>query len=244
MSLPEGIIFDGISLIVVIADIILSYIIARKAYNLYKRNKMLQTKLFSIASLFSGTAMIFLIIEKLFLMLSDDKINIYSDLGMWVFSPIAVIISGCAVVVVVAFSSNMALPKYYKWLTIIATVFISIYVGFYIFDPNKHVENGEIVFDPWPGIGTPITLWIVFSVLIPLIVFPVFLFFYYAIKVRKKSDIRYKKALLMGFAGIFLASAYLLELMGLPSEITCFTRIFFILSGILFYWALFKISEK
>ncbi|MBD3229781.1 MAG: hypothetical protein GF329_16485 [Candidatus Lokiarchaeota archaeon] len=243
MDLPENIIFDGISLLVIIIDIILTYIIAVKSYNMYKMKKSYQTKLFSIASYLTATAMIFLITEKIFFLLSDTPNDLFANIGMWVISPIAISISGIAIMVIVAFASNMAFPKRYKTLTIIAAVFICIYIGFHIFDPYKYVGGDEIIFDPWPMIGVSVTQWIIFGVLMPIIIFPVFLFFYYAIKIRSKSQIRFKRSVLMGLAGIFLALGYLFELVGLPPYISAITRSFFLVSGILFYWALFKLKE-
>jgi hypothetical protein len=237
---PE-LLIDLISLLIVAVAIIINFITAIKSYRSYKKNKVTTTLIFAITAFFIAFAMIFLIVEKLFL--SD---LLYDEfLGMRVFGSIAVVLSGGAIVSIDAFSFNMAISKWFKTLTVLSMIGVGIYLGFFLFDPTKHVLAGEITFtwDPL-SIGFPITRLVVLIVNITLLAIPTIVFFYYAIKIKSKSSTRAKKSAIMGLGVMCFATAYIIELFGIDPLWTTIFRLFYIAGGLLLYWGLFGIKES
>lgn len=240
IDLTPELLIDLISLLIVAVAIIINFITAIKSYRSYKRNKVTTTLIFAITAFFIAFAMIFLIVEKL--LLSD---LLYDEfLGMQVFGSIAVILSGGAIVSIDAFSFNMAISKWYKTLTILSMIGVGIYLGFFLFDPTKHVYEGEITFDNFPGTGFPITRLVVLIVNITLLAIPTIVFFYYSLKIRSKSSTRAKKSAIMGLGVMSFATAYIIELFGIDPLWTTIFRLFYIAGGLLLYWGLFGIKES
>ncbi|MHA1230836.1 MAG: hypothetical protein ACTSRP_11940 [Candidatus Helarchaeota archaeon] len=237
MSELNDLILDLITLGFLLPSIILGFIIGFKSYGTYKKNKNFQNEIFTIMAFSLSIAVILLISEQIFLTL---VVNI--QLGLF-FGAVATITSGIVVVTTDAFAFSMVFTKKYKILTIISTIFMSMPVLLHIFDPTKTVEEGEIVFywDPLQ-IGLPITPLVMFCVIIPLLIIPVLTFYYYSIKIRNKSKVRSKRALVLGTGILLISLAYIFELIGLP-VIVVFLRSMFLMGGILIYYAMFKIKE-
>jgi hypothetical protein len=188
-------------------------------------------------------AMTFLVGEKIFLssLLHDDVMGL-------LLGSIAIVLSGSTVACVDSFAFNMAWPTKFKTLTAIAIIPILIYLGLWLFDPLRTVEwsgvpeSGEIV------VG-PLTTTAVYFTLVPLLIIPVLVFFYYAIKVRTQSPISSKRSTVLGLGVALISFAYIFEIIGLAALfevpfLPTFMRVFFSIGALLMYWALFKIKAK
>ena len=234
---------DLLSLLIILIAIIINLIVFIKSYKAYKANKMTQTILFGLTSLTMAFAMTFLVGEKIFLssLLHDGEMGL-------LIGAIAICLSGFTVAFVDSFAFNMAWPTKYKILTGIAIIPIVIYLLLWLIDPLRTVEwsgipeSGEIV------VG-PITTMVVYFTLVPLLVIPVLVFFYYAIKVRTQSPISSKRSWLLGIGVALISFAYIFEIIGLAAIfevpfLPTFLRIFFSIGALLMYWALFKIKAK
>ena len=234
---------DLLSLLVVLIAVVINLIVFIKSYKAYKANKLTQTILFALTSLFMALAMIFLVAEKVFLssILQDEVKGV-------LFGTIAICLSGVTVAVVDSFAFNMAWPTRFKTLTGVCIIPIVIYLSLWLFDPLRDVEwtgvpvSGEIV------VG-PITTTAVYFTLVPLLVIPVLVFFYYAVKVRTQSPISSKRSMVLGFGVATISLAYIFEIIGLAAFFTIpflptFMRIFFSIGALLNYWGLFKIKAK
>ncbi|MBD3230550.1 MAG: hypothetical protein GF329_20390 [Candidatus Lokiarchaeota archaeon] len=241
MLSPNELILDFISLIFILTSIILAIIIGIKSYKLYKKNKLNATKIFIWTSFSLAVAMILLTIEQLFLAVLGEEFN---QLGL-LFGGIATVVSGIVVVCIDAFSFNMVFTNKYKVLSIISAVFMSIPVGFHLFDQEKSVSPaGEIIFEWNPlGMPIPITPFVMYIVIIPLLLIPVLVFFYYAIKIRDQSIYKRNRSIVLGLGILFISLAYIFELVGLP-VIVVFFRSFFVIGGTLIYYAMFKMKRE
>ncbi|MHA1752045.1 MAG: hypothetical protein ACTSYZ_06705 [Candidatus Helarchaeota archaeon] len=241
MAFNIELLMDIVSLGIILVAIIINLVISVKSYRSYKKNKVINTLIFTLTAIFIAFAMIFLVAEKLFL--SDLLCNEF--LGMQIFGSIAVVISGGAIVSIDAFAFNMVFTKKYKILTIFSALFVSVYLGFFLFDPTKHVSEGEISFSWDPlAIGFPITRLMVLIISFVLLTIPTLVFFYYSIKIRRKSTTRSTRSLTLGLGVMAFASAYIIELFGLDPLTTTIMRIFYIVGSILLYYGLFGIKEK
>ncbi|MHA1309361.1 MAG: hypothetical protein ACTSQO_00410 [Candidatus Helarchaeota archaeon] len=228
---------DLISLIFILSSIILSFIVGGKSYRVQQKNKNIQNKIFTVTAFSLGVAMILLTIEQLFLTLIKND-----PLGL-LFGGIATVVSGIVVVSIDAFAFSMAFSKKYKILTVISAILMSLPILFHLFDPTKGVIEGEIEFtwDPL-YIGFPITPLIMYVILIPLLIIPVLVFWYYGSKIRSQSKFKSNRAILLGVGILFVSLAYIFELVGLP-VIIVFFRSFYLIGGILIYYAMFKVKE-
>jgi len=241
----EELILNGLSLTFIFTTIIIVFMSGNNAYKSYKKKKMVQTKLIAIFSFLIDIAMILLIGEKISLTSFLPTYNEFA--ALYIFSPLAALFSALATITIDAFALNMVNPKKYKTYTCIISIFAAIYVGLYIFDfPHKMIIGDEVSFTPWYEFGIPIavTYYVVIGILIPLMILPVILFFYYGIKIRDKYPVRSKRALLLGIGGILLAVAYLSELIISDLFINTIMRSLFLISVIIFYYALYKIKEQ
>ncbi|MHA1264837.1 MAG: hypothetical protein ACTSRS_06330 [Candidatus Helarchaeota archaeon] len=219
----------------VIIAIFINLIVMVKSFKSYRENPLTQTLLFGTTTLFIALAMSFLIVEKMFL--SQDLLN-DAVLGM-LFGGIAIVLSGCAIVSIDSFSFNMVFPKKYKLLTLFAGLYMVLYLTFWISDPSRTVLNEEIVF---PNSITP---WIGNFVVIPLLIIPILVFFYYAIKIRNESPISSKRAWILGLGVLIFMIGYTIEIIGIENEIITTTgRGLFIIASLLLYWGLFRIRAK
>ena len=236
---------DLLSLLVVLIAVIINLTVAIKSFKSYKANKLTQTVLFAMTALFMALAMTFLVCEKIFLsaILSNGPFGLY-------FGSIAIVLSGFTVAAVVCFAFNMAWPRKYKLLTIIIIIPIIIYLALWMHsiwsDPTGSIEwsggSGEIKVDS-------ITQTAVYFTMVPLLVIPVVVFFYYAIKIREKSPISSKRSWLLGLGVMTISIAYIFEIIGAAAilDIECLPtimRIFFSIGALLMYWALFRIKAK
>jgi len=241
IELDYATLIDLISLLIILIAIIVNLINAIKSYKSYKKNKITSTLLFSLFAFFASFAMIVLIMEKLYL----SELMYDEFLGMQVFGTIAVILSGIALVFINGFAYNIAFTKRYKLLTTLASILVIIYLGFFIFDFSKSVENHEISFSWDPlGIGFPITRLIIIINSIILISIPVMVFLYYAVKIRSKSKTRSNRSAIFSLAFALFGTAYVIELIGLDPLFTTCLRVLFIFANILLYISLFKLKEK
>jgi len=232
--------YDLVSVFFILISIILSYVISFKAIKSYRENKIIQTLIFGIASFFVANAQFFLVLEKTFLSVLDiDNIGI-------IFGLIATILSAGGVLAIDAFAFKVVFPKKALILTVISGIILLIYEGFWIFDPTRtlNAETTEIIFGDLFGIGYPFTPLLSYFTLMPLLVIPVLVFFYFARKIREESPSRSEKSWVFGLALLCVSIAYITELLGIDPLLTAGFRVLFPISGVLFYWALFKMKEK
>ncbi|HUY01181.1 MAG TPA: hypothetical protein VMV49_16595 [Candidatus Deferrimicrobium sp.] len=240
MQLP---IEDLISVFIILIAVIINLIIGIKSYKSYRENHLTQTLLFAITAFFMAFAMIFLVVEKAFLSsLMPDEV-----LGM-LFGGIAITLSGVAVVAIDAFSFNMVFPNKFKILTIFAILVEVFYLAMWWSDPERAVSwsgsTGEIT------LGTFTTMLPYFT-LVPLLVIPILVFFYYAIKVRSESPISSKRSVMLGMGVLVIATGFTIEIVGLSPilfpwavYVIVIGRAMFILGAILLYWGLFRVKAK
>jgi hypothetical protein len=240
MQLP---IEDLISVFIILIAVIINLIVGIKSYKSYRENHLTQTLLFSITAFFMAFAMIFLIMEKAFLssIMPDDL------LGM-LFGGIAITLSGVSVVAIDSFSFNMVFPKKYKILTIVALIVEVFYLAMWWSDPARAVSwsggTGEIV------LGS-LTEMLPYFTLVPLLIIPILVFFYYAVKVRSESPVSSKRSAMLGTGVLVIAIGFTIEIVGLDPTIfpaavyiIVIGRSLFILGALLLYWGLFRIKAK
>jgi hypothetical protein len=235
---------DLASAAIILIAVLLNSIIGIKSLNSYRENKLTQTLLFSLTALFMAVAMTLLIVEKLFLSSAIPDEN----LGM-IFGAIAIIMSGFAVVCVDSFAFNMVFPKQFKVLTLIAAGIEAIYLGVWLTDAERHVEwslvNGELTGEIVLG---QFATMLPFLTLVPLLIIPVLVFFYYALKVREESPVSSKRSWVLGLGVLLISTGFILEIVGLDPEIYEWVivgaRSLFIFGALLFYWGLFRIKAK
>jgi len=238
-------IWEIISVLIILLAILLSIVISVKSFKSYRERKETLTLLIAIGALFIALAMSFLVAETAFL--TENYFNEF--LAIYVFGATATVLSGCAAVAFCAFGFQMAFPKRAVVLTLITAIIAAVYVGFWLWDPTKYaisppIGDGEIEFEFLFGLPFKFTPILTFLTLVPLMSIPIFVLLYYANKVRKTSPVSSKRAALLGIGGFALATAYVVELLGLSEEITTGFRSLFLLSSLLFYYALFKIKAK
>jgi len=238
-----------ISTFFVMIAVILTLIIAVKSFRSYRGTKARLTLIIAVSSLFVSLAMIFLTLEKALLI---ETLPIFSpSLGL-LFGTIAIVISGAAVLAFCIFAYEMAFPKRTKILAVLSAIPIIIYLFFWLNEATISPPPGpyEVIFVSKFGFGFEITPILIYFVITPLFSVPIIILFYYAIKTRKESALKSKRAGYLGLGGLFLAIAYIVEIIGvdpipLPNIIIIVScRSFFIFAGIFFYWALFKLKSK
>ena len=241
INLTPELIIELINLPIIAVAIIINLITAVKSYKSYKKNKVVSTLIFTLTAFFIAFAMVFLVVEKLLL----SELMYDEFLGMDVFGTIAVILSGCAIVSIDAFSFSMAFSKRKELLTVLSGILVGLYLGFFIFDPTRYVCSGEISFlwDPL-GMGFPITRLVILIVSIILLAIPTLVFFYYALKIKKQSSTRAKRSTFLGIGVLAFASAYIIELFGIDPITTTIMRLFYIVGALFLYYGLFGIKEK
>jgi len=235
---------DLISVFFVMIAVIITLTISVKSFRSYHATKATLTVLIALSSLFVAFAMTFLTLEKAFF---TDTLPIFNlDLGM-LFGAIAIVVSGVAVIMFDLFAYEMAFPKKMAILGVFSAIPIIIYLAFWLWDPTRTysaLPPYEIDFGNLFGLGFEFTPMLAYLILIPMFSIPIIILFYYAGKVRKESALKSKRALGLGLGGLFLATAYIIEITGMDPIITTGFRSFFIFSGIFFYWALFKLKSK
>lgn len=234
---------DMISVLFIMLAVTISILVTIKSLKSYRESKQPLTLIIAIASFLIALAMIFLTLEKAFLSILKEP-----NLGL-LFGATATVIAACAMVSFDLFAFKMAFTKRIAIYTAIVSLVAAIYAIHWLIDPTKTPDtvHGEITFEePYMyGLGFPFTPFLSYITMIPLASLPIFILFYYAKKVRKESSIKSKRAALLGFGGVMLATAYIVELVGIPDEvITTGFRSLFVISAILFYYALFKLKEK
>lgn len=234
---------DLLSLLVIIIAIVINLIVGLKSLSSYKSNRLTQTLLFALTAFFMAIAMGLLVIEKIFL----STILHDGDMGM-LFGMIAIILSGFAVVSIDGFAFNMVFSNKWKLLTSCSALITAIYLMIWVWDPERTIvwsgtpESGEI------ALGL-ITSTVVYFTLVPLLIIPVLVFFYYALKVRSESPVSSRRSWVLGFGILIISIAYIFEIIGLEEIIQIqylptFLRTFFILGALLLYWGLFKLRAK
>lgn len=228
---------DLVSVGFIIIAIIISYIIGKKLVTSYRESGNKQMLIFAFAAFFVALAMLFLVVEKLFV-----SIFPIPTLGI-LFGGIATSLSGCAVISIDAFSFKMVFPKIAKILAAISIIVIVGYVAIWLLDGTKEVVGGEIVFGTYLGIDQ-LTPTLAYFTLFPLLLIPVLVFFYFALKVRKESAVKSKKAAGLGLGILLLSTAYIVELLGVDPLFTAIIRVLFPIAGYILYWSLFKVKAK
>lgn len=222
---------DLVSAGVILIAVLINLVIGIKSFKSYRENKLTQTLLFALTAFFMAIAMLLLIAEKLFITIGND------DMGM-LFGLIAITLSGFAVVSIDAFSFNMVFPSKFKILTVLAALVEAAYLIVWYSDPGRIVAGGEIKISDF-------TTWLSFFTLAPLLIIPVLVFFYYAIKVRDESPISSKRSWMLGLGVLVIAIGFIVEIAGLEPEayswVLVGARSLFILGAVLLYWGLFKI---
>lgn len=237
---------DLLSLLIIIIAVVINLIVAIKAFKSYKANKLTQTILFALYVLFLALAMTFLIGEKIFLsaILSNE------DMGLLLGS-IAIILSGVTVLFVDMFAFNMPWPRKYKMLACIIAIPIIVYLALWMYSVWSNPAGSILL-----GLNGSeeiqvnyITQLAIYFTMVPLLVVTPFIFFYYAIKVRKESPVSSKRSWLLGLAAVVISIAYIFEIIGaaaildipyLPTGM----RVLFSIGALLSYWAVFKIKAK
>ncbi len=228
---------DLLSAGVILIAVIINAAIFIKSYKSWRENQLTQTLLFALTAIFMAIAMLLLVAERLFLTLGDN------DLGM-LFGLIAITVSGFAVVSIDSFSFNIVFPKKYKVLTVFSACIEALYLGFWYFDPARRVESGEIIL-------SDLTELLPFFTLVPLLVIPVIVFFYYAIKVRNESPVSSKRSWVLGGGVAIISAGFIIEIVGLDPTtqpwappVIVFGRTLFIIGALLLYWGLFRLKSK
>jgi len=237
---------DLISVLFIMIAVILTMMISIKSFKSYKANKAALTVIIAVSAFFVSLAMIFLTAEKALFTEAffNDKVGIFCG-------GIAIVFSGAAVLSFCLFAYQMAFPTRTKILGILSAIPIAFYVIIWLTDESKFVTPPphEIGFGFMFGIDqfTPI---LAYFTLVPLFSVPIIILFYYAMKVRKESGLKSKRAAGLGVGGLALASAYIMEIIGLDPTSTIVIiiivvfRFLFVVAGIFFYWALFKLKSK
>jgi hypothetical protein len=222
--------------VAVLIAIIINFVVTIKSFKSYSETKLTQTLLFGVTAMFIALAMTFLLMEKLFLtasLLNDPEMGL-------LFGAVAIVLSGCAVVSIDAFSFNMVFPKKFALLTSLAAVYMAIYLLVWLFDPTRTVFAEEIIFGPFS-----ITPVLGYAVVIPLLIIPQLVFFYYAIKIQSESPTSSKRAWTLGIGVLVFTVGYVIEIMGIEDEIIItIARTLFIVASLLLYWGLFRIRPK
>ncbi len=234
---------DLVSLLIVMIAIVINLVVGIKSYKSYRSNKLTQTLLFALTAFFMAIAMGLLVAEKIFLSsLLHDK-----EMGL-LFGAIAIILSGFAVVSIDGFAFNMVFPNKWKVLSIISALISAAYLTVWLSDPYRDVlwsgvpESGEIT------LGA-LTSTVVYFTMVPLLIVPVLVFFYYAMKVRDESPLSSKRSWILGFGILIIATAYIFEIVGLEGilqipYLPTFLRTFFIIGALLLYFGLFRLRAK
>jgi hypothetical protein len=239
---------DFISLLILIIGNILAIIVAIRLYQTYRTNKQVQTLIFALAAFFVAFAILPLILEKVFL----SELAYNGFLAFYIFGPLAVVFSGFAVLFIDIFSYKLVFPKKTTILSVISAAIIAIYLGFWVFDPTRHIDCQmigtfqvcEITFGNLFGLSFKFTQMLSLATMVPLVIIGGFVFFHFARKTRKYYKTRSNKALLYGLGQISLAVAYSTEIIGMDPNIAVVLRIFWIIGAVLFYWAIFRLKEE
>ena len=225
---------DLISAGVILIAVIINLIVGIKSYNSYRENKLTQTLLFALTAFFMAIAMLLLIAEKLFFTIGND------DMAM-LFGLIAITTSGFAVVCIDSFAFNMVFPKKFKVLTLLAALVEATYLIVWYTDPNRIPSGGEIVISDY-------TTWLSYFTLVPLLIIPVLVFFYYAIKVRNEAPLSSKRSWILGLGILIISMGFIVEIAGLDpvafAYVIVAARGLFIVGALLLYWGLFKLKSK
>lgn len=232
-----------LTLIIVLIAIIINYIVGFKSYKSYKKSGVKNTLVLALTAIFMATAMALLILEKVFLM--DIFYLATRELfGKHIFGNLAVLFSGLAVIMIDVFAFNMAFPEKAKVLSVISTIWASIYMILFFTDPNYDISTGEISWKSWAALGYSPTAIAIYLTIIPMLFIPILVFIYYAIKIRDQSSTRAKRSIVFALGVASFAFAYTFELIGIDPLISALLRILYITGGLFLYYALFKIKEE
>ncbi len=197
------------------------------------RQKANRAKLtYAIGFFFAAVGMALLVGELIFFRILPED-TLYINIGL-IRAAIAVATSMTSMVCVNIFTILMTYPNKMKYiLPIFATcaTLPTVVLDYAMLTHIASVELKELTYPLW------VEAFILF--LLPVMVIPPIVFFYYAIRSRTTSPPNFKRSLTLGTAHAVLAVTYIVELMGLPNPyLTIAFRIGYFIFAFLMYLAL------
>ena len=189
----------------------------------YQENKNNTSLIFGLNFIFTACALGLIAANRVLLNLLPDPL-----LGI-IFHNGAIIFSLIIVVLLDIFAFLMTYPDYVKKLSILVSIIMGILLVILLLNqPTLNPIGMELVY------AEPI-IYIALGCLLPPILIPITVFFYFSVKVKDTSKAKSSRSMWMGIASIVIAISYLLELAGGIGFFTLIVRLGFLAYGIIMY---------
>ncbi len=201
-------------------SLILTVFISKK----YQEKPNRVTFVFALNFLLVGVALTCVAVDRILLTFLLDP-----NPGL-IFHNIAILVSLGVILLLDMFAFEMTYPKQVNKLSIIfGILLIAAGIILLLNQPQLGAEQ-EIIYSDQ-------LLYLILPFLIPPMLLPTFVFFYYAFKVREESIPKSNRALVMGFAAIVVSIGYIFEVMGITGITVIFVRLMFVIYVFLMYIA-------
>ncbi len=213
ISIIELFIATGIALV-------LSAFIFKK----YKEKPISGTLIFTLNFILVGIALACVAIDRILLLYLLDP-----TLGL-IFHNIAILVSLGVILLLDIFSFEMTYPDKTKKLTVLfAILLVAAGITLLLNQPTLGAQQEILYADE--------LLILILPLLMPPMIIPIFIFFYYAVMVRKESIPKSNRALVMGIATIVVSIGYIFEVMGITGIAVILVRLTFVAYTFLMYIA-------
>ncbi len=226
-----------VGLIFIFITMSLLFYLAQKVYHQYRRNKSKATLAFCLTFISWGSALLFLGLERIFLLLYsiDNTNSLYNLMGIS-SAILALIFSIGAVLILDLFASIIAFPKHLKKLIIVPIVLALIFlIGLLITDNVQVDAYFEITFPHYVRTSMLFTIF-------PIFLFPLMVLAYYIYLMKSKSSPHATRAAWVALAIFLVILTYVCEVIGPPETIN-YLRSLYVLAAIIFYISFTRFIE-
>jgi hypothetical protein len=202
----------------------LALILTTFIYKKYEEKPTSSGLIFALNFILVGLALACVAVDRILLTILVDK-----QPGL-IFHNIAILLSLGVIFLLDLFAFEMTYPKQAKKLAIIfAILLIAAAIILLLNQPSIGAQEELIYAD--------VLLFMILPLLAVPILMPIFVFFYFAIKVRDESVPKSNRSLVMGFAAFVVAVGYIFEVMGITGILVIIVRLTFVIYTFLMYAA-------
>jgi len=189
----------------------------------YNENKNNTSLIFGLNFIFTACALGLIAANRVLLNVLPDPL-----LGI-IFHNGAIIFSLIIVVLLDIFAFLMTYPDYVNRLSILVSIVMGVLLVILLINqPTLAPVGNELIY-------SDTVIIIVLACLLPPILIPITVFFYFSVKVKDTSKPKSTRSTWMGIASIIIAISYLLELAGGIGIFTLIVRLGFLAYGIIMY---------
>ena len=229
-----------LSITFVLIAVVIGFIVGLKGLKSYRQTKGIATFFFALSVLGAALALLFVVLEKFCIIVFQTwpPPPMPDPTYAVIFGYVAQAFSILAIISICTFAFNMAAPKLWKIFAVIVVVFMAIFGYFWFLGP---------VTVDWAATElaiSEISQILVYAIDTPLLIIPMLVFFYYAVKVRAESPKKSHMSLFMGLGLICFNIGSIVEIVGFDIWIATIGRFLFIPAMLFYYWGLFRVKGE